>query len=658
MTTRLRWQVVVSLKDFQRWSTPGVGELLRELLDARPPHNRDLLGHAISRFVQATDSGDELLWEWITCDFEMPKFPGLRHRVELHCLPHEVCSDSFLRDRACESERLLDLILSSVLRWSREIADEREVHTFYNAFLHDTSWELNHNTGRVTHPDSATVLFNAVEFALSKHAKDNSLWWRKHAEELRCSPELAFRYLYVRACESNIKDNAHSIAALLVDRDLLDCGDLDYELGRLLNAACPYVSLEVVEETQRIILQQYNDDLNSSSGLLRRSVIHRACTWLNWIPCCFRLPEGQDLLDRHAHPLFPLDRKPTVYLSGGMVQPPFTTEQLLGLSDSLIIRLLNHYSGPGDHEDFCFSLTGGTGQVLDQLRNAASLDPSRLLKLLPRIAKELPDARFFEQVLTGLAYHIESRNGRMTQPKWAPFSVPDLTDLARSLLQCLQHLPAQQNSRAVAEVLLACAGTLLGPNDVELLTTWLCDVLKRDDADEGIEETDGLITTAINSTRGREAEAALILCNRLLENGRPLPESLPTLLHQMSTDSSVAVRALILTHLAYTQIKAPELGWALFREAIGRFEPHLWSHTERCLYHQYHDHYDRVAPWLDRIEAEGPADADAWLGTNCYTCMSFRAYRFHYTLDQIGDKGLIKGVARRNAGLCCESRPP
>lgn len=581
------------------------------LVNSKQEGSHELLGKAISQFVQATNEGNDLLWEWITSDFKTPTSSGVEPGRELHCLPHEFCSDSFLKDRVATSEHLLDIILASILRWSKEVASRyTQYHSFYNAFLHDTSWERNHTrTNGAYPPASLRLLFDAVEGAVKGHTARNSSWWQQHGWELQRSNELALRYLHVSTCLENISHNLESIAAVMTDSELFEYGELNYELGILMNAACPYLPDSVVEANQRMVMDTAGV-VENRPGTRNYYRTRRVCIWLDWIPASCRLAEAQELLNRFAQPFFPLDRRPDVYLSGGYVRAPFTSDVFLTLSDNFVIELTKHYAGQEGRGQYEVDLTGGTDEVVRELQNAACSDPSRFIVLVPRLHAEVNDGHFYESVVRGIGYHVRFRTGRMSAPQqWIPLSKPDLTELARLLLRAVENLPQEfRGTSDGAESLLACAEVVTDPTDAEKLVVLLQDCLTSPDTQDRAQALD-LLTTAVNSVRGRAAEAALTLYNRLLEASQPVPEHLESVLRRCATDSGAAVRAMVIHLLPYTLLKAPELGWALFDDAMSISDPRLWASIEQCLYHQYHNRFERVYPWLERIENEGPDES-------------------------------------------------
>lgn len=121
-----------------------------------------------------------------------------------------------------------------------------------------------------------------------------------------------------------------------------------------------------------------------------------------------------------------------------------------------------------------------------------------------------------------------------------------------------------------------------------------------------------LLTTGINMMNGNVAEALMISATNLEKRGIALPELLLHALRRFASDKHAAIRALILRRLPYLQSRNSELGWELFhlamQDAVG-----LWQYAEHCLYYAYHDHFQKVAPLLERIRREGSnKDMETW----------------------------------------------
>src|SRR6185437_16463517 len=177
---QVRWHVAASLDQFNAWFTPDIRGLLELLLSGHQNAEREFLGKPISLFVAATNTGDDLLWSWITYDCEDPSRIGLNSRTDLHCHPHELCSPTFLRDRLSSSEALLNAAVMSILKWSEQSGQYyRGTREFFDGLLHHTSWEREYSD-TVHHVDGIDLLFLALEEAVASHVKNNSSWWQQH----------------------------------------------------------------------------------------------------------------------------------------------------------------------------------------------------------------------------------------------------------------------------------------------------------------------------------------------------------------------------------------------------------------------------------------------------------------------------------------------
>lgn len=66
----------------------------------------------------------------------------------------------------------------------------------------------------------------------------------------------------------------------------------------------------------------------------------------------------------------------------------------------------------------------------------------------------------------------------------------------------------------------------------------------------------------------------------------------------------MGVRAAVLEHLPYLTSKQHALGWQLFHDIFREPQTHLWPIAERQFYYQYHEHFDEVAPYLERLRVE------------------------------------------------------
>ncbi|MBE9020779.1 hypothetical protein IQ272_32575 [Chroococcidiopsidales cyanobacterium LEGE 13417] len=86
------------------------------------------------------------------------------------------------------------------------------------------------------------------------------------------------------------------------------------------------------------------------------------------------------------------------------------------------------------------------------------------------------------------------------------------------------------------------------------------------------------------------------------------------LLRYATRDAAIYVRVPILLHLPFLMYKNPDLGWQLLADVFREPQPHLWEYAEQCFYYQYRKHFDRVAPYLNRLLHEGIEEASGIWG--------------------------------------------
>jgi hypothetical protein len=585
-----------------------LGILLSDHQDAE----REFLGKPISLFVEATDTGDDLLWSWITCDCKDPCRIGLNSREDLHCHPHELSSATFLQERLSSSESLLDAALASILQWSEQVGQhyrfEREI---FEGLLHHTSWQRDHAATSHHRADGIDLLFIAFEEAIAYHVKKNSVWWQKHRGLFLHSSDLALRHIFIKKVLLDIEDNIPSISEILTDRALFEHGSLSYELSQLINTAYPYLPDDIRSSNQDMLLGLHQD-----VGHNEQLVSKKISAFLKSIPAPYRSAASQAIVNASQRSFNVTEPRPEAYISGGWVKPPFAVEELTSLSDQGVVKLLRFFDTPNAEtthswREDCFS---GKEGVFQQLEIAASLDPERFSLLSKPIYSACNDIGFLAATIGGLANHILYINGRYAQPQgWTPKTSPNKIFIGQIILKWLEDvakLRELSDQHRIQQAFLAVADTIIDDEDVQRLIILLFSnlLIPSPSFEESDQDLD-LLTKAINSVRGQTAQAAIILSNRLLSSGRSLSDSLSNLLKSLAADKNVIVRSLLIHDLSFIVIKMPELGWELFRSALTPIDHRLWAYTERVLYHHYYGHYDSVRPWVERLEVEGHEDA-------------------------------------------------
>jgi len=621
----LAMRITFHLHKFQHWNTEGVQELIETLL-VENKAERDFLGKVLSLYTAATNRGDDLLWRYIVKDVDSQDIGGFDIGKKLHCAPHVFHDKEFIQDRLIHSDWLLDIAINTLEEWSTKDGIYSSKHRLRSAFLYNSSWEYRHSQHDMHHADDLTVLLAGIEHAIRHHAQAKDDWWKRRELQLRSTREVTLLYFLVQAYKENPEANVDGMAHFLTDAELLRYGHLEHELGELIQAGYHLLPSKVQETNQRTVLKLYEDEVRGEEGksLWVCRVIY---DYLIWIPTIFRLPLSQDFIERSQSQFGAALPEPHIHSWGGLVGSPVPLGIFMKLTNADIFRLLGYYKDHNDHSSHPADFNkGGRDMVGRVLSEAAANDPMRFLALFPILECHELWSGYAVRIPEGIANHIRYRFGRLQTPQgWQPVEpLPDGPSLARSLLDLIEGHPNLWNDgHAVARLLEACCEVLDDHDSVERLAFQLFQLLRHPDPEEerqrifsqnkqGITAQD-LTTDAINSVRGIAAGSAISLYNQLLEKEIEPPELLFPLLRHFARDPVGAVRAAILDHLPFLTSKRLTLGWQLFHDIFREPQTHLWPLAEKHLYHQYHEHFEKVAPCLKRMLNEAPDETgNAW----------------------------------------------
>jgi hypothetical protein len=586
----LKGIICSALTNFEAWSTKGVRELLETLVVDFDVEEHDFLGRLLSRWVLSTNTGDTLLWRYITKNVSPEDVHRWDLRSKLRCKPREFHQDNFLADRLNQSEVLLTLVVNEIEGWSK--------------LLYQTSWGLRHSQGVIRSVDSLTFLLSSLESALKFRSSQNDAWWQTNEPHLRTIELDAIRYFVIQAYKENIEANIPGIENQLQNEKLFRWSQFEYELGELMNMAYPYISESVREVNQAMILslcserKKYEEEFSFWA-------YRKFYNFLIWIPCIFRVPETQVFIDTWQDSFGYSRPEPDVHILGGVVMPPLSPQDLLKFSDNNLFNFLCYYGKNANQDVFDRDFFGGLSEITSVLCDACSLQPARFVILLPRFIAENLHQEHIHAVVKGVAYHLRYRFGNLKpSQQWEPVEPPPEGEtLAATLLSWLEHyFIIWEDGYTVKEALKACCAVLVDFESSERLSLLLFWLYTKYPDDRRIRENSkDLVSTAINSIHGVAAEGAIKLCNRLLEKEQHVPETLVLLLRHVARDAAIYVRLPILQHLPYLMYKNPDLGWQLLADVFKDPQPHLWKYAEQCLYYQYRHHFDRVAPYLNRV---------------------------------------------------------
>jgi len=598
-----------ALNYFEAWNTDGIREILEQLIENLNPED-NLVGQFLSQWVQATNSGDDLLWRYITQNISTEDVESCNLAYKLRCMPHNFHKDDFLEVRLCQSDTLLDLVLDELEFWSATRYGEGR---WPSNFLHNTSWEGRHSSNDILPYDDLNALLNAVEEALKHRVRQNNAWWLENESRLQNSQELAIRYFVIEAYQENICDSCSicGIESLLQDEQLFRHSDLSDELGKLMHMAYPKLSQSAREANQTMILLLVSErkeyEKEYSFGVYRD--LFYLCLS---IPSIFRNEKLQEFIDNGETYFGYTSFEPNIYMHGGLIMPPLSPQDLLKLSDRGIFQLLRYYQTHRSQNRFDFDTVnrlGGFSEVKSVLRDACSLNPGRFVVLFTRFIEENLHKDYIYNIVKGVALHLRYRFGnlRPTQ-QWEPIEpLPEQETLAATLLNWLERYGIiWKDGNTVSEALEVCCEVLIDSESAERLSLLLFWLYGKYLSDKDIRQNNQhIVSAAFNSIPDVAAQSAITLCNRLLEKEQPVPELLLLLLRKVAGDTAIYVRIPVLQRLPFLMYKNPDLGWQLLADIFKEPQSHLWEYTERCLYYQYQNNFDRVAPYLNRLLHEG-----------------------------------------------------
>ena len=613
-----------SLSDVEPVHADRMGSLV-ELLLRMPVQEHSFLGRSIARCIDAGVMSDEVLWQFVIGDVGPDDVLDL-HRLgsKLRCRDHEFGDhhDSFLVARMKESSKLLDLALQSIEDWSRaRISAIGGWAAESYGFLRSTSYNTVRSQHDYQYVEPDNLLMNAIEAAVLNHASLDSDWWRDNRERLCFSHEGALRYFGILSCKGFSGCNADLVLRLLCDSPLADSEFL-YELGCLTKSAFVHFDVGQQEAAMAAIFAIKGDKgLDEHEALWRRRAQARliAC-----IPCHLRPIEAHQLLDDVLEREGVLIDTPPIRSWGGMVAAPFSYLVFLEVSNLGVLRLLKHYTGY--ERAFEDHLIGGESEVASELREAASRDPERFLRILHESWSEI-SSDFCDAIMGGVGNYLAHIHGNLqSSTSWAPVVEIDSPLLVGRIIDELERNAGYwKQNRAASNALNACAHVIRSSQDAARLVGLVSEFFEMQEEASISGDGVGPLEVGINMARGHVVEALVIVLCNFYEHGVTLPNTLLPLLRRFSDDGNPAINAVIIRRLAYLQSQDPDVGWDLFERCMQGSTLGLWGIAEPCLYYAYYNQFERVSFWLERIRLEGAGkDLEIWGRISALAALSDR----------------------------------
>jgi hypothetical protein len=642
------WRLEGALWGFDEQHSGLLAPLLQTLLKF-PRQQHSSLGRALARCVQAGGLDDTALWQYVVGDINDEDIRAFEFGKKLRCQSHDLGASTgkFLTDRMQQSVQLLDLAVGSIEQWSQVRKSHFGISSasYSGGYLANTSQNDAHSDRSFRHLNSERALFDAVEAAIVHHAASDTDWWQRNRERLCFSVEGALRYFAIRSCSAAVASNLSVITRILSDRAFLE-SDLSHEIGELMRIAFLELDSASQDKVQNTVLNLHQSALGDSA--IPVWVLHAQAQLILTIPCHLRVPSAQAILHECEKAVWPLVRYAHIGMRGGTVRAPFSSDVFLAASDAAVLRLLAHYSGDSQDSlrDF---LTGGKREVGGQLRAAASRNPTRFLRLLPTYWSFIEDG-FCDEIMDGVSTYLAHRYGNLqTNGVWTPVEEPDAAVLAKQVLDELERHPSHwTHNCAASNALQGCAAVVRDAHEATRLVLLAVSFSNLREERVITKDAVDLLTTGINMARGHVVEAVMVLANELEQHAIVWPELLAPTLRRFAADDHPAVRALLLRRLPYLQSVQPELGWALLELAMQADAAGLWTYAEPCLYYSYHQRFEVVAPWLERIRCDGTGkDLKTWGRISALAALSKKVdfSEFLASLRSRGDAEGWRGAA-------------
>lgn len=584
------------------------------------------LGAVIARGIMCGAVNIRVLWSYIIKDVEDADILAYQLDKKLRCQSHEFDNKTTLKQLMSDHEKLLDLALTDIEKWSlkKYLRYERD-NKWHEGFLSETSYRLVHTQNDYHNISAKNVLVDAIEAAIETQAKTNSVWWLNNKSRLAKSHEGALRYFAIKACIDNTQSNIDIIRDMLLDRTMYE-SSLLFEMGSLLNKAFIFVDDEAQENIIDLIGQLWADRLTQDN---HEYISQKRAELFAVIPSHLRTKSTQDQLDTAMQKYGVLERQPDIRQWCGGVTAPFSFEWFCDASDVAVIKMLTHYQNDDEQDAWKYrSLIGGKNEVGSQLREAASRHPIRFMYLLKQYWFDMEEI-FADQILNGVANYLSYNHGNLQKPQhWNMIGKAfDINDLVELILDAIERNSAHwKYNRAAAQALLACSYVITDENNAERLVFLAIGFVGTNERSDMIGNGEDLLTNGLNMKRGKVAESLIILA--------------PTL-KRFANDDSLAVRAMILRRLSYFQYLQPELGWELFDIITSKSNDELWEIAEPCLYYSCRNDFIRVSKSLDKIYKTSTAKALQTWGRISALAVLNQQIDYHDFMDQLQQRDSI-----------------
>lgn len=636
----LLFPIFLALTKLDDLKYDGIYEILKYALKVDP--DKHFFAEVLSKYIDQTDKGDDLLWQFIIKDLDEDEFK--KYSVKLNCEDHNFRRDNFLEERFIKSEYLLTKAFKAVESWSSKM---------YGGFLDSSfSYEKRHSKSDMYGLGAASRLIDILEKAIIEQAKEKTNWWQNFEQRLLNSKEFFFTYVLIQIYEDDIINHIDGIIFILTKKEIVDDGYLKDEILPLLNKSFPYLNENSQLETQELLLT-INDEKDNS---VKYDIYYKKDTYeyLLYIPTYLRTKEVQDFIDRYKKTFGLIRKSPSIKSWGGLVRNPITRDEMSSLSPKYLLKLFEHYNKPIDGSDTEYTdrgYVGGKNSITGIFYDVVLQDPKKYLYLFDILNSNKKYKSYLESMLEGIHNYIEHVDGNLSFGNKVEVNKDNNTfELANTLLKQVERNINGLSERVIVKTLKACSIVLKDKDFINRIIFILYPIfinLSRNIYE--YEDNDYNDIDTLNSISGILSGIVIKLSNNYIENKKRLPKLLETLLIRLSRDGMNSAKVAILERLPYLISKNKTLGWRVFDNIIINPIPKILDATYYCFYYNYHKDFVFVSKYLDLfylnyIDIDECAEILGRIYTLSYIDQNISQDELYFKIENSRNEKFIEGV--------------
>lgn len=589
LNKELLFPIFISLTKLEDLKYEGIYEILKYAL--KIDSNEHFFPEILSKYIEQTNKGDNLLWQFIIKDLDEEEFK--KYNIKLNCENHNFNKDNFLEERFKKSEYLLTQAFEAIEDWSSKM---------YGSFLESSfSYEKKHRKSDMYGLGTASRLIDILETTIIKQAKEQTNWWQNFEQRLLNSKELFFTYVLIQIYEDDIINHIDGITFILTKKEIVDDGYLKDEILPLLNKSFPYLNENTQLKIQELLLT-INDEKDNSA---KYDIYYKKDTYeyLLYIPAHLRREEVHEYIEKYKKEFGLIRKSPSITSWGGLVRSPIRREEMHSLSSEYILKLFKHYNQPiigSDSEYTDKGYVGGRSSITSTFCDVIFQNPKQYIFLFD-ILNTKNYKRYFESLLEGVSNYIQHIDGNLSFGNNIEVNKDnDTFELANILLNQIEKNYNQLDEHTLVKSLKACSFVLKDKTSINRIVFILYPLYNHvnrsiyENRDNDYNDVDTL-----NSVSGIMGGIVIKLANNYLGNKRKLPKMLETLLLRLSRDGMNSAKTAILERLPYLISKNKTLGWRVFDNIIQNPIPKILDRTYLCFYYNYHKDFSRISKYLD-----------------------------------------------------------